>query len=190
MIRLLKVIDDTDFPGIVIGIHMDEFRKAMAGRDDLRESLGEPYTACFQWVTQAIMNIADDLGSQERIGFVHEANDYKREAEDSFEWVKGHGNPRGTRIGLVFEKKAKYVPLQAADALAYEGNKRFRDPSRQARRSWLALNPDGRIIVAHYGRENMQELIDRLEKIRDGKFSEIDFGFGWNRAHFDLASIG
>jgi len=190
VIRLLKVINDTDFPGIVIGIHMDEFRKAMAGRDDLRESLGEPYTACFQWVTQAIMNIADDLGSRERIGFVHEANDYKREAEDSFEWVKGHGNPRRTRIGLVFEKKAKYVPLQAADALAYEGNKRFRDPSRQARRSWLALNPDGRIIAAHYGRENMQELIDRLEKIRDGKFSDIDFGSGWNRAHFDLASIG
>jgi hypothetical protein len=60
VIRLLKVINDTDFPGIVIGIHMDEFRKAMAGRDDLRESLGEPYTACFQWVTQAIVNIADD----------------------------------------------------------------------------------------------------------------------------------
>ena len=67
------------------------------------------------------MNIADDLGSRERIGFVHEANDYKREAEDSFEWVKGHGNPRGTRIGLVFEEKAKYVPLQAADALCLRG---------------------------------------------------------------------
>jgi hypothetical protein len=36
----------------------------------------------------------------------------------------------------------------------------------------------------------MQALIDRLEKIRDGKFSEIDFGSGWNRTHFDLASIG
>lgn len=82
------------------------------------------------------------------------------------------------------------MPLQAADALAYEGNKRFRDPSRQPRRSWLALNPDGRIIAAHYGRENMQELMDRLEKIRDGKFSEIDFGSGGNRAHFDLASTG
>jgi hypothetical protein len=52
--RLLKVINDTDFPGIVIGIHMDEFRKAMAGRDDLRESLGEPYTACFQWVARLL----------------------------------------------------------------------------------------------------------------------------------------
>ena len=62
----------------------------------------------------------------------------------------------------------------------------MRDPSRQARRSWLALDADGRIIAAHYGRENTQELLDRLEKIRDGKFSEIDLGSSWNRAHFQF----
>jgi hypothetical protein len=188
VIRLLKVINESDFPGIVIGIQMDEFRAAMAGRDDLRKLFGEPYSACFQWVTQAIMNIADDLGSGERIGFIHEKNDYKREAEDAFAWVKANGNPRGTNISLAFEDKAKYVPLQAADALAYEGNKRMREPARDARRSWLALNPDGRIIAAHYGRENMYELIDRLEKIREGRFGEIDFGSGWNRAHFRIGS--
>ena len=48
-------------------------------------SFGDPIR-CFQWVTEAIMNIADDLGSRERIGFVHEANDYQREAEDLLKW--------------------------------------------------------------------------------------------------------
>jgi hypothetical protein len=38
----------------------------------------------------------------------------------------------------------------------------------------------------HYGRENMPELIDRLEKIRDGRFNEIDRGASWNRAHFRI----
>lgn len=78
------------------------------------------------------------------------------------------------------------MPLQAADVLAYEGNKRIRDPSRPERRPWQALNPDARILAAHYGRDNMQELLDRLAKIRDGKFSEIGLGSSWNRGCFQL----
>jgi hypothetical protein len=42
----------------------------------------------------------------------------------------------------------------------------------------------------HYGRNNMNQLIDRLEKIRDGRFSEIDLGSSWNRAHFRLDRDG
>ena len=68
--------------------------------------------------------------------------------------------------------------------LAYEGNKRIRDPSRPERRPWKRLNPDGRVFAAHFGRENMGELIDRLEKIRDGRFDEIGRGSGWNWSHF------
>lgn len=32
----------------------------------------------------------------------------------------------------------------------------------------------------------MHELIDRLERIRDGRFGQIDFGSGWNRVHFRI----
>jgi hypothetical protein len=71
--------------------------------------------------------------------------------------------------------------------LAYEGNKRMRDPARRERRPWQRLNPDGRVIAMHYGRENMDDLIDRLEKVRDGRFSEIDHGSGWLRSHSQLA---
>jgi hypothetical protein len=89
----------------------------------------------------------------------------------------------GNIIGLQFAEKTDYVPLQAADILAYEGNKRLRDPSRPERRAWTALDPDKtRIFAAYYGRDNMAGLIDRLEKIRDGRFSEIDLGVGWKRA--------
>jgi hypothetical protein len=186
VIRLLGVINTSDIPGVVIGIHMGEFRDAMVGRDDLRVLFGSPYAACFHWVVQAIMNIAAELGSSERIGFVHEFNDYRQEALDGFSWIRANGNPQGTLIGLQFADKKDYVPLQAADVLAYEGNKRLRDPSRPARRPWLALNPDGRVIAAHYGRENMPELVDRLEKIRDGRFNEIGLGASWCRAHFQL----
>lgn len=181
--RLLPVIAEANIPGVVVGIHMDEFRKAMAGRDDLRTMFGTPYAACFQWVVQIIMNFAHGAMSTERIAFVHEVNDYRHEALESFAWVKEHGNPLGTIIGLQFADKKDYVPLQAADILAYEGNKRLRDPGRPERRSWTALDPDkSRIFAAYYGRENMAGLIDRLEKIRDGRVSEIDLGSGWQRA--------
>ena len=186
VIRLLGVLRESDLPGCVIGIHMDEFRKAMAGRPDLLGLFGEPYVACFHWVTQTIINIAVAVGSEERIGFVHECNDYRQEALEAFAWIKSRGNPGRRVVGLVFAEKQDYVPLQAADVLAYEGNKRLRDPTRPERRPWQELNPDNRIVAMHYGRENMGELIDRLEKIRDGRLTEIDFGSGWRRAHSGL----
>jgi len=187
VVRLLRVINESDIPGVVIGLHMDEFRRAMAGRDDLRALFGSPYAACFQWVVQVIMNLAVEAGSRERIGFIHEINHYRQEALEAFAWVKENANPNRAIIGLQFDDKQDFVPLQAADVLAYEGNKRMRDPSRPERRPWQALNPDGRIIAAHYGKENMAELIDRLEKIRTGRINEIDLGHSWNRAALSRA---
>jgi len=184
--RCLPVIAEGDFPGVVVGIQMHEFEMALAGRDDLKSIFGTPYTACFQWVVQIIMNFALGAGNRERIGFVHEFNDYRQEALEAFGWIKKHGNPLGNIVGLQFADKKDYVPLQAADILAYEGNKRLRDPSRRERRSWTALDPDkSRIFAAYYGRDNMSGLIQRLEMIRDGRVSEIDLGQDgpdWKRA--------
>jgi hypothetical protein len=162
---------------------MQEFEKAIAARNDLRAIFGTPYAACFQWVVQIIMNFALGVLNTERIAFVHELNDYRQEALESFAWIKRHGNPLGNIIGLQFADKKDYVPLQAADILAYEGNKRLRDPGRPERRAWTALGPDKtRIFAAYYGRDNMEGLISRLEMIRDGRFSEIDLGSDWKRA--------
>jgi hypothetical protein len=181
--RCLPVIARSDFPGVVVGIQMDEFEKAIKGRDDLRPLFGTPYAACFQWVVQIIMNFAIGAGSRERIGFVHELNDYRHEALESFSWIKKHGNPLRTIMGLQFAEKTDYTPLQAADILAYEGNKRLHDPNRRERRSWTALDPDKtRIFAAYYGRDNMIDLTERLELIRDGRFDDIDLGSGWKRA--------
>jgi len=179
--RCLPVIVATDFPGIVIGIHMDEYRKAFAGRDDLLRFVGTPYAACFQWVVQSLMFLQSRTRNRERFAFVHENNDYQHEALESFNYVKQYGNPQGTPIGIMFGAKADYPPLQAADILAYEGNKRMRDPDRPERRPWKVLNPDGRILAAQYGRNNMHELVSRLEKIRDGKINEIPLNVGWRK---------
>jgi hypothetical protein len=162
---------------------MDEFRRAMAGHDDLRRLFKTPYVACFQWVAQVILNLQADAGSHERIEFIHECNDYQHEALDAFNWIKTYGNPQGSIIGLQFGGKASYPPLQAADILAYEGNKRLRDPDRPERRPWTVLKEKDALIAAYYGRENMSELVGGLEKARDGRISEMNlWGDGWNRA--------
>jgi hypothetical protein len=179
--KLLATIVDAELRGIVIGIHMVEFRKAMSGRADLLEAFPSPYAACFQWLAQIIMNLQADVSASERIAFIHETNDFRREALESFDWIKRYGNPQKSPIGLLFSDKATTVPLQAADILAYEGNKRMRDPTRPERRPWTALKPW--LIAAHYGRENMGKLIDGIEKAKDGKIDEINLlGDGWNRA--------
>jgi hypothetical protein len=186
--RLLPVIAVFDMPGVVVGIHMQEFEAALAGRPDLREVFGTPYAACFQWVVQIIMNMALGANSRERIAFVHETNDYRQEALEGFSWIEKNGNPLETLISLQFGSKKQFAPLQAADILAYEGNKRLRDPERPERRAWTALDPDKtRVMAAYYGKENMADLIGRLEKIKAGRISEIDLGENgplWKRSAF------
>jgi|GEM_PF-1023925 len=176
---LLPVIAESDIPGIAIGIHMDAFREATKGREDLLEIFGTPYGACFQWLVQTILYLQARAESTEKIAFYHEVNQYKAEALAAFDHLKTYANPQGSILSLTFGGKDDYVPLQAADILAYEANKRLREPSRPERRAWTALAPSKKLIVLHYGRSNMAEMVSRLEKIRDGRIDEINLGVGW-----------
>ena len=43
--KLLPVLAESDIPGVVVGIQMHEFEKALSGRQDLRQIFGSPYAA-------------------------------------------------------------------------------------------------------------------------------------------------
>ena len=190
--KLLLIMNETPLLGVVIGIQMNAFRAAMDGRDDLNALFGNPYVACFQWLVSIILHFQGRTGNNDRIGFIHECNDYQHEALNAFNWVAARGNPQGSIVGIQFGTKESHTPLQAADILAFEGNKRVRDPGRPERRPWTALSRDDGIFAAHYGADNMGELIQRLEMVRDGRVTEIDLGSGWNRSivtFADLASM-
>ncbi len=96
------------------------------------------------------------------------------------------------QIRLGSRKRANRVATSGEVYLAYEGNKRLRDPDRQERRAWTALDPDKtRIMAAYYGKENMADLIHRLELVRDGRISEIDLGEDgplWKRSAFAVGA--
>lgn len=140
--RLLPIIPAHEIAGICIGIHMDAFNEAIAPHPDLKKLFGRPYTACFHWVVQRTLQYQHEAGNKARIAFFHEVNDYQGEATQSFNWVREHANPNKIRMTLEFRRKEDCLQLQAADILAYEGNKRMRDQSRPERRSYKALSPD------------------------------------------------
>jgi Protein of unknown function (DUF3800) len=164
--QLLPVIPRHNIMGVAVGIQMDAFRREMASRSDLQDLFGTPYTACFQWAVQSVMAKASMLDPEMRVSFVHEGNDYKDEAFEAFDFVRERYGNRA--FSLAFAGKTEYVPLQAADILAYEANHMLRDPVRKLRPTWQCLDPDDEVPlvwVRHYGEANMGDFVRRLEAL-------------------------
>ncbi len=129
--------------------------------------LGNPYGACLHWVMATILDEKAKSGNGERIAFFHETNDFKREAWDTFEHMERQYNPLGCRMSFAFGRKDEFVPLQAADVLAYEANKRIRSSKNRNRRALDALHPEsGYLDLRLYDRENLPFLIARMEAAR------------------------
>lgn len=178
--RLLPITAGAEIAATAVALDLRVFEAALKDRDDLKELFGTPYIACLQWAMQSILNMAFAVGSREQIAFIHENNDYHAQAYECFSWIMSNAHRGGNIISLTFGTKKDYVPLQAADILAYEANKRLRKLDAPERRPWAALKAD--TFVASYGDANMGYLVETLEKIKNGKFDEITRGTGWNRS--------
>ena len=79
--KLLPVLPRHKLTGLVVGINLNDYNAAMKGRDDLRQLLGTPYTACFHWTVSEIL-LAHP--GNRRIAFFHETNNFKGEALKAF----------------------------------------------------------------------------------------------------------
>jgi hypothetical protein len=165
--KLLPTLPAHKLFGMVIAIQMDDFKKALDGRKELLDLIGQPYTCCFQWSVMTLLELATRHGKGERMKFIHEVNDFKGEAARTFDYVNQNHNPKGITLSFASGTKSENVPLQAADILAYEGGKFLQDPEDKPRRAWTALDPDNtRIVTYRYGAKNMQDLVAELTKFR------------------------
>jgi len=178
--KLLPIIADAEIGGISISMDLRVLDAALDGRDDLRQLFGTPYIACLQWAMQGILNLATQTGNIEPIAFIHENNDFHAQAYECFSWIKNSVSRGDNVISLTFGGKKDYPPLQAADILAYETNKRVRNIDGPERRPWSALKAN--TFAASYGDTNMDYLVATLERIKAGEFEEISRGIGWNRS--------
>jgi hypothetical protein len=178
--KLLPITAGAEIAATAVAMDLRVFETAMKGRDDLKKLFGTPYIACLQWAMQAILNMAANVRNSEAIAFIHENNNFHTQAYECFSWIKENTNRGDNVISLTFGGKKEYVPLQAADILAYESNKRLRKLDAPERRPWAALKAN--TFVANYGPDNMDYLVETLEKIKNGQFDEITRGTGWNRS--------
>lgn len=165
--RVLPVIGNEPFIGVAMGIDMREFDKSFRDRRDLLEIFPTPYAACLQWVLSHILKITDIPGSsQDNIIFIHEKNDFEKDASETFNFVQQYSNPRNREISLSFSSKS-LEPLQAADVLAYEANHALRNPEAQTRLPWLAMDPkQNKIDLGFFGKNNMHIIVENLEAIK------------------------
>ncbi|NJM92330.1 MAG: DUF3800 domain-containing protein [Rhodospirillaceae bacterium] len=170
--NLLNVIADRPLAGCVVGLDLVEFEATIKHHSELRGMFGSPYNACFSWVVQTILDIANKLSKGKRlpIAFFHESNDHETEAHDAFAWMKKNLDTNDVLGSLTFDSKKSLVPLQAADILAYEGYRFMQNPEKP-RPSWEALKPRQKIISLRYGASNMHQLVLALSDIRDGKIA-------------------
>lgn len=170
--NLLPVLARHPIMGIAVGIDMVAFRKAMKPHPELRAMFGTPYAACFQWTVQLLLTMMDEQRDTQRVAFFHECNDDEEDAKTAFAYVKAQRNLSTRPISLTFGGKNDYVPLQAADVLAYEANHLLRDPSKPTRLPWEALNPGSadpkknRVLLLQYGGNNIGDLIAKLGDLR------------------------
>lgn len=150
-----------------MGIDMHEFNRAFSKRSDLLEFFPTPYAACLQWVLSHVLKITDIPGSnQDNIAFIHEKNDFEKDASETFNFVQQHSNPRNREISLSFAPKS-LEPLQAADVLAYEANHALRNPEAKTRLPWLAIDPkENKIDLGFFGKNNMHIIVENLESIK------------------------
>jgi hypothetical protein len=171
--KLLPVLGDTNMLlPYAAGIVLKDFDALIDKDDPAREYLGTPYGACFHWLVQTILeDLQEASDHKQRLVFFHETNDFKNDALQTFAIVK-ESNPLRS-LSLTFGTKEQFVPLQAADILAYEANKRLRKPkSEPNRRAFAALKIEGRGRLRYYDKENLPELI-RLMRQANAQFIRI-----------------
>jgi hypothetical protein len=151
---------------------LGESRRAVGGRKEIPQALGNPYTTCFHWLVQSLLELLKHNKKTESLKFVHENNDFKGEAQQAFDWIKENANPHNIPMRLTFGGKKDQMPLQAADILAYEANKRFRNPDSPERRAWEALDPKNRIVAVQFGKQNMDGLVESISSFLDKSTEE------------------
>lgn len=168
--RLLAVLPRYELYGIAMGINLRDLKAELEAAPDLAGApeaatfFRAPYELSLQWVLHDIIERTEAVGIlDEPLAIFHEQNDFYAGAMRAFEFAKRRRQLHIGPMTIAFVEKKDHVPLQAADVLAYEANKRLRDPSRPQRRSIAALGD--RISVEGFAKPNMPQMIARLRQI-------------------------
>jgi hypothetical protein len=138
------------------GVHLDAFNQAMNREAPIyKETFGEPYFATIHWALRRLCEAAM-AGNGRRVAIVHEITDRPGDVMDAFLYVRKRFPMLDMSIS--FGSKQEFVPLQAADILAYEGFK-FLKGGGVGRKAMEALDPTGKRMAGSFYDESSAAIL-------------------------------
>ena len=141
--RLLPLINNGKIAAVTVGLKLRDLDIAAQNHPEIRDRIrANRYPLCFYYVVQRVLELMNKYSAtNHRIAFIHENNPLTGDIVKAFEHVKAlHGSDHV--VSLSFGGKRDFVPLQAADILAYETNKRLRAKGSKSRMAWKALGAE------------------------------------------------
>lgn len=146
--------------GFATAIVLRDLRAALGG-DVVPKVLEDQYKTCFQLVLHDVLRSIQKNGLRDQVAVVHERNDFKEAAGKSYDFLKKYFDDNDNLAGLTFSDKYKFVPLQAADVLAYEAGKRVLNRKGKARKAYQALKSKDRVFrVRYFDEDNIHRYIE------------------------------
>lgn len=165
--RLLPTLANHKLMGMAVAINMRDLEVALKAKPAVRQFFGSPYGLCFYCVVQQVIETAEAVGDNQSLAFIHETNDYEMEAHEAFNQIRESRKKHRGGMTITFAAKDRFVPLQGADVLAYEANKKGRDPHKPINRRSLEALAKGTINIRGFSAINMPWLVSRLETMME-----------------------
>jgi hypothetical protein len=156
--RLFGIIDRNALFGVVCTVKHSTF---WGLPEEIRKEQGHPYVLCYHLCVQACLwrlSTFYGLRSTDRLMVLMDQGNEKWgkiQARHHMMRKSPKYNPDKRLLALVEAERCEYVPLQAADILAYETCKASKDQTRPVRRSGKVLYDDLRVYGSFLAPENI-----------------------------------
>lgn len=157
--------------GVSAAVNLRHYEEFMPRMVKARQKYAKPYFLAFQHLVEMMalkLSEAEIVGPSDRIAyFFDEQTEYQGRAKEIFSSLTKDGDLEYTnRVGsITFDDSRRFLPLQAADILAYENLRYLRDYRHGLRLSeprwqWLMLRSAGKMMGRMFTRDELRALCD------------------------------
>jgi len=172
MMELIPIARDSAWFGVGGAVNVADYDQYLP--DWIKDDAQHPYTFCFQLLLQTLLPILEEnldppLEPDDQIAFFFDQQkQFEKRAKLAFDRVKCLRDGNDRMGALAFVDKRRYIPLQAADLIAYlirSGQaKRVKDGIKEP--SFVLGNWESEIMsrrniaIAYYEKEKLRELLE------------------------------
>ena len=176
MMELIPIVRDTAWFAVGGAVNVKDYDQCLP--DWIKDDAQHPYTFCFQLLLNVLLpelekSLEPPLAPDDQVAFFFDQQkEFEKRARLAFNRVKGLRDTRDRMGALAFVDKRKYVPLQAADLLAYllrsAQAKRIKEGIQEF--SFVPGNWESDIVsrhnvmVGYYEKDHLRQLLEIILK--------------------------